>query len=93
MQYMADLSNICISTYSEDDIMFYRGLLPDMDESEIIELEGFGISKVHEIFIWKEDNGILYWKKVSLISSMMKLRLLSQRCRKDSEQKIKTKMF
>ena len=71
---MADLSNICISIYSEDDIMFYRGLLLDMDDSKIIELEGFGISKVHEIFILKEDNGILYWKKVSLIRSMMKLR-------------------
>ena len=73
-QYMANLLNICISTYNEDDIVFYRGFLPDMDDLKIIESGGFVISKVHEIFILKEDNGILYWKKVYLIMSMVKLR-------------------
>ena len=74
MQYMPDLSNICISTYKEDDIISYRELLPDMDDLKIIESGGFGIPKVHGIFILKEDNGILYWKKVSLVISMVKLR-------------------
>ena len=36
-----------------------------MDDLKIIESGGFGISKVHEIFVLKEDNQILYWKKVN----------------------------
>ena len=63
MQYMPDLSNICISTYNENDIISYREFFPDMDDLKILESGGFGIPKVHEIFILKEDNGILYWKK------------------------------
>ena len=59
MQYLPELSNICISTYNEDDINSYRELLPDMDDLKMIESGGFGISKVHGIFILKEDNGIL----------------------------------
>ena len=35
-----------------------------MDEFKIIETGGFRISKVHEIFILKDDNCNLYWKKV-----------------------------
>ena len=58
-------ANICISTYNKYDIIFYTGLLPDMDDLKIIESGGFGISKVHEIFVLKEDNQILYWKKVN----------------------------
>ena len=58
-------ANICILTYNEYDIIFYRGLLPDMDDLKIIESGGFGISKVHEIFVLKEDNQISHWKKVN----------------------------
>ena len=38
VQYMAGLSSI--STYNEDDIIFYGGLLPDMDDLKII-VKGF----------------------------------------------------
>ena len=47
-------ANICILTYNEYDIIFYRGLLPDMDDLKIIESGGFGISKVNEIFALKK---------------------------------------
>ena len=36
-----------------------------MDDLKIIESGGFGIFKLHEVFIQKENNGILYQKKVS----------------------------
>ena len=32
-----------------------------MDDLKIMQSGGFGISKVHEIFILKKNNGILYW--------------------------------
>ena len=57
---MPEVSDICISTYNEDDINSCGELLPDMDDLEIVESGVFGISKVHEIFTPKEDNGILY---------------------------------
>ena len=53
MEYLPDLSNMCISTYNEDDVISYRGLLRDIDDLKIIELGGFGISRVHEVFILK----------------------------------------
>ena len=54
MQCMPDLSNICISTYNEDDIISYRELLPDLDDLKIIESGGFGISKYIRFLSWKK---------------------------------------
>ena len=60
IQYVPHLSNICVSTYNEDDMISYRKLLPDMDDLEIIESGGFGIPKVHGTFMLREDRGIFY---------------------------------
>ena len=65
MQDIPELSNIFISTYNKDDVKCCRKLLQDTDDLKIRESGGFGISKVHKIFIPKEDNGVLYWKKDS----------------------------
>ena len=52
-----------------------------MDDLKIIESGGFGISKVHEIFVLKEDNQILYWKKVNWVKDVEKIQ--SKRPNKD----------
>ena len=44
-----------------------------MDDLKIIESGGFGISKVHEIFVLKEDNQISYWKKVNWVKDVEKI--------------------
>ena len=52
-----------------------------MDDLKIIESGGFGTSKVHEIFVLKEDNQILYWKKVNWVKDVHKIQ--SKRPNKD----------
>ena len=79
-------------TYNEDDINSYRELLPDMADLKIIESGGLGTSKVYDIFMPKEDNGTLYWKKVSsdkeyaeaqMIESKMQKRFKAKEQNKD----------
>ena len=92
MQDIPELSDICISTYNKDDVKSCRKLLQDTDDLKIRESGGFGISKVHKIFIPKEDNGVLYWKKDSfdndyaeaqIIESKMQKRFKAKRQNKD----------
>ena len=92
MQDIPELSDICISTYNKDDVKSCRKLLEDTDDLKIRESGGFGISKVHKIFIPKEDNGVLYWKKDSfdndyaeaqIIESKMQKRFKAKRQNKD----------
>ena len=80
-------------TYNEHDVNSYRELLPDMNDLKIIESGGLGISKVYDIFIPKEDNGTLYWKKVSsdkeyaeaqIIESKMQKRFNAKEQNKDN---------
>ena len=82
MQHIAELTNIYISTYNEDDVNSYRELLPDMDDLKIGESGGFGISRVHEIFIPKEDNEILYWKKVSSDNEYAEAQIIGSKIQK-----------
>ena len=82
MQHMPELPNICISTYGEDDVNSYGELLPHMDYLKIVEPGVFGISKVHEIFFLKEDNGILYWKKVSSDNEYAEAQIIGSKIQK-----------
>ena len=63
-----------------------------MADLKIIESGGLGTSKVYDIFMPKEDNGTLYWKKVSsdkeyaeaqIIESKMQKRFKAKEQNKD----------
>ena len=90
MQYMPELSNICILTY-KDDVNSYRELLPDTNDLKIIESGGFGISKVHKIFIPKKDNEILYWKKASSNNEYAEAQIIESKVQKRFKAKKKNK--
>ena len=72
MQYMPELSSICILILNEDDVNSYRDLLSDMDDLKIIKPRVFGISKVHENFIAKKKMEFYTGKKFPLITTMLK---------------------
>lgn len=72
MQYMPELSSICILILNEDDVNSYRDLLSDMDDLKIIKPRVFGISKVHENFIVKKKMEFYTGKKFPPITTMLK---------------------
>ena len=72
MQYMPELSSICILILNEDDVNSYRDLLSDMDDLKIIKPRVFGISKVHENFIAKKKMEFYTGKKFPPITTMLK---------------------
>ena len=74
MQYMPELSSICILILNEDDVNSYRDLLSDMDDLKIIKPRVFGISKVHENFIVKKKMEFYTGKRFPPITTILKLR-------------------
>ena len=56
------MENVIIKKYKENDVKIFSSLLPSQEKLSISS-QGFGISKVHEIYFSKSDDQSIKWKK------------------------------
>lgn len=61
LNHLPLMHNILIGTYTDKDVQTYSSMLP----KNLVIVSSFGLSKVHEVVLNKEDNNMIKWKKLS----------------------------
>ena len=62
LDYLPEMKNLIISTYKEKYVKKVSSLIPSQEKLSISS-QGFGISKIHEIYFSKIDDQSIKWKK------------------------------